>query len=122
MATPALGLSLSYEIREDFDKFKFCETSLKPFNLMYIKSKEEAGHRINHHRYWWQLLFVLNVLSSSGSTKIARDAVQRNNERENDFQAFFRIKSNSGLIAVAQALTMPVFIALFETLFCLIFY
>ena len=63
---------------------------------------------------------MLNVLSSSGSRKIARHAVQRNNERENDFQAFFRFKSNSGLIAVARALTMRAFIALFQPLFCLI--
>ena len=38
-ATPALGLlglSLSYEMREDFVKFKFCETSLKLFNLIHI--------------------------------------------------------------------------------------
>ena len=107
-------------MREDFVEFKFCETSLKLFNLIYIKSKEEAGHRINHQWLWWQLLFVLNVLSSSGSTKIARNAVQRNNERDNDFQAFFQIKSNSGLIAVAQALTMRAFHVLFQTLFCLI--
>ena len=76
-------------MRKDFVKFKFCETSLKLFNSIYIKFKEEAGHRINRQCLWWQLLFVLNVLSSSGSTKIARHAVQRNNERENDFQAFF---------------------------------
>ena len=54
---------------------------------------------------------MLNVLTGSGSTKIAKHAVQRNNERENDFQAFFRIKSNLGLIAVARALTMRAFIA-----------
>ena len=48
VATPALGLSLSYEMKEDFAKFIFCETSLKLFNLIYIKSKEEAGHRIKH--------------------------------------------------------------------------
>ena len=90
-------------MREDFVKFKFCETSLKLFNFIYIKSKEEAGHRINHQCLWWQLLFVLNVLSSSGSRKIARHAVQKNNERENDFQSFFRIKSNSGLIAVCAS-------------------
>ena len=92
VATPALGLlglSLSYEMREGFAKCKFCETNLKLFSLFYIKSKEEAGHRINHQCLWWQLLFVLNVLSSSGPTKIARHAVQRNNGRENDFQAFF---------------------------------
>ena len=92
VATPALGLlglSLSYEIREDFVKLKFCETSLKIFNLIYIKSKEEAGHRINHQCLWWQLLFVLNVLSSSGSTKIARHAVQRNNQRETIFKHFY---------------------------------
>ena len=92
VATPALGLlrlSPSYEMREDFVKFKFCETSLKLFNLLYIKSKEEAGHRTNHQCLWWQLLFVLNVLSGSDSAKIARHAVPRNNERENDFQAFF---------------------------------
>ena len=92
MSTPALGLlglTLSHEIREDFVKFKFCETSLKLFNLIYIKSKEEAGHRINHQCLWWQLLFVVNVFSRSGSTKIARHAVRRNSERENDFQAFF---------------------------------
>ena len=88
MATPALGLlglRLSYEMRKDFVKFKFCETSLKLFNLIYIESKEEAGHRINHQCLWWQLLFVLNVLSSSGSMKTARHAVQRNDDRENDF-------------------------------------
>ena len=117
MATPALGLSLSYEMREDFVKFKFGETILK----IYIKSKEEAGHRINHECLWWQLLFVLNVLSSSGSTKIATHTVQKNNERENDFQAFFRIKSNSGLITLARAVTMRAFIAMFQTLFCSIF-
>ena len=116
LATPALGLSLSYEMRKDFVKFKFCETSLKLFNLICIKSKEEAGHRINYQCLWWQLLFVLNVLSCSGSTKIARHAAQRNNEK-----AFFRIKSTSGLIAVARAQTMRAFIALFQTLFCLIF-
>ena len=91
MATPALGLlelSLSYEMREDFVKFKFCETSLKLFNLIHIKS-EEAGHRINHQCLWWQLLFVLNVLFSSGSRKIARHAAQRNNERETIFKHFF---------------------------------
>ena len=104
-------------MREDFVKFEFCETSLKLFNLIYIKSKEEAGHRTNHLCLWWQLLFVLNVLSSSGSTKIARHAVQRNNERDDHFQAFFRIKSNLGLIAVARALTMRAFNALFRTLF-----
>ena len=108
-------------MREDFVKFKFCETSLKLFYLIYIKSKEEAGHRINHQCLWWQLLFVLNVLSSSGSTKIARHAVQRNNERETIFKHFFLIKSDSGLIAVARALTMRAFNALFQTLFCLIF-
>ena len=53
--TPALGLSLSYEMREDF--VKFCETSLKLFNLISFKSKEEVGHRINHQCLWWQLLF-----------------------------------------------------------------
>ena len=74
---------------EDFVKFKFCETGLKLFYLIYMKSKEEAGHCINHQCLWWHLLFVLNILSSSCSTKIARHAVQRN-----DFQAFFRIKSN----------------------------
>ena len=121
MASPALGLSLSCEIREDFVKFKFCETSLKLFHLSYIKSKEEAGHRTNHQHLWWQLLFVLNVLSGSGSTKIATHAVQRNSERENDFQTFFRIKPNSGLIAVARALTMRALNALFQTLFCLNF-
>ena len=97
VATPALGLlglSLSYEMRGDFVKFKFRETSLKLFNLIHIKSKEEAGHRINHQCLWRQLLFKLNVLSRSGSTKLARLAVQRNNERENDFQTFFRIKSS----------------------------
>ena len=78
----------------------------KLFNLIYIKSKEEAGHLINHQCLWWQLLFVLNVLSSWGSTKIARHAGQRNNERDDDFQAFFKIKSNWGLIAVARALIM----------------
>ena len=109
-------------MRQDFVKLKFCETSLKLFNLIYIKSKEEVGHRINHQCFWWQLLFVLNVLSSLGSTKIARHAVQRNNKRENDFQAFLRIKSNSGLIAFARAVTMRAFIALFQTLFSLIFY
>ena len=109
-------------MREDFVKFKFFETNLILFNLIYIKSKEETGHRISHQCLWWQLLFVLNVLSCSGSTKIARLAVQRNNERENDFQAFFRITSNSDLIAVARALTMRAFIALFQTLFCLIFF
>ena len=91
-ATPALGLlglSLSYKMREDFAKCKFCKTSLKLFNSIYIKSKEEAGHCINYQFLWWQLLFVLNVLSCSGSTRIARHAVQRNNERENDFHAFF---------------------------------
>ena len=84
LATPALGLCLIYEMGEDFVEFKFCETSLKLFNLINIKSKEEAGYRINHQCLWWQLLFLLNVLSSSGSTKIARHAVLRNNEREND--------------------------------------
>ena len=124
MATTALGLlgqSLSYEMREDFVKFKFCKTSLKLFNSSYIKSKEKAGHRINHQCLWWQLLFVLNVLSGSGSTKMARHTVQKNNERENDFQAFFRIKSNLGLIVVFRALTMRAFIALFQTLFLLNF-
>ena len=51
MATPALGLlglSLSYEMRESFVKFKFCKTSLQLFNLIYIKSEEEGGHRIDH--------------------------------------------------------------------------
>ena len=76
---------------------------------------------MNHQCLWRQLLFVLNVLSCSGLTKIARLAVQRNNESENDFQAFFRIKSNSGLITFARAVTMRAFIALFQTLFCLIF-
>ena len=47
VATPALGLSLSYEMRKDFVKFKFCETSLKLFDLIYIKPKEEAEHRTN---------------------------------------------------------------------------
>ena len=78
VTTPARGLlrlSLSYEIREDFVKSKFCETSLKLFNLIYIKSKEEAEHRINHQCLWWQLLFVLSVLSSSVWRKIARQAV-----------------------------------------------
>ena len=59
-ATPALGLlglSLSYEMREDFVKFKFCKTSFKLFNLIYVKSKKEAGHHINHRCMWWQLLF-----------------------------------------------------------------
>ena len=94
-ATPALRLILTYEIREDFVKFKFCKTSLKLFNLMYIKSKEEARHRTNHRCLWWQLLFVLNVLSSSGRKKIARHAVQRNKETR-DFQTFFRrMKSRS---------------------------
>ena len=55
VATPVLGLSLSYEMREGFVRFKFCETSLKLFNLIYIKSKEEARHRINHQCLWWQL-------------------------------------------------------------------
>ena len=104
-----LGLSLSYEKREDFVKFKFCETSLKLFNLIYVKSKEEAGHRINHQCLWLQLLFVLNVLSSSGSTKIARYAMQKKNKRENYFQAFYPIISNSGLIAVVRSLTMRAF-------------
>ena len=61
------------------------------------------------------------VLSNSGSTKIARHAMQRNNERQNDFQAFFRIKSNSGLIAAARVLTVRAFNELLQTLFCLIF-
>ena len=90
MATPALGLlGLSYEMREDFATFKFCKTSLKLFNLIYIKSKEKAGHRTNHQCLWWQFLFVLNVLSSLGLRKIARHAVQRNNERETIFKHFF---------------------------------
>ena len=66
MATPALGLlglSLSYEMREGFVKFKFCKTSLKLFNLIYIKSEEEGGHRIDHRFLWWQLLFVLFCLA-----------------------------------------------------------
>ena len=88
MATVALGLSLSYEMREDFVKFILCETRLKLFNLIDIKSNEEAGHCINHQCLWWQLLFVLNVLSSSGSRKISRQAVQRNNERETIFKHF----------------------------------
>ena len=87
VATPALGLSLSYEMREDFVKFILCETRLKLFNLIHIKSNE-AGHRTNDQCLWWQLLFVLNVLSSSGSRKIARQAVQRNNERETIFKHF----------------------------------
>ena len=56
VVTPALGLlglSLSYETREDFVKFKFRETILKLFNLIYIKPKEEARHRINHQCLWW---------------------------------------------------------------------
>ena len=92
VATPALGLlrlSLSYKMRKDFVKFKFCETSLKLFNFIYIKSKEEAGHRINHQCLWWQLLVVLNVLSGSGLRKIARHAVQENNERKTIFKHFF---------------------------------
>ena len=109
-------------MREDFVKLKFWETSSKLFNLIYVKSIEEVGHRVNRQCLRWQLLFVLNALSSSGSTKIARHAMQRNNERDNNFQAFFRIKYNSGLIAVAQALTMRAFNAWFLTLFCLIFY
>ena len=123
VATPArglLGLSLSYEMREDFAEFKFYETSLKLFIFIYIKWKEEIGHGGNHKCLWLQLLFVLNVLLSSGSTKIARHAAQRNNERDNNFQAFFRIESNSGWIPAARALTMLAFIALFQTLFCLI--
>ena len=107
-------------MREDFVKFKFCEASLKLFNLIFIKSEEEAGHRMNYQCLGWQLHFVLNVLSSSGSTKIA-STLCREITRENDFQAFFRITSNSGLIAVARALTMRAFIALFQTLLCLIF-
>ena len=95
MATPALGLlgllglSLSYEMRESFVKFKFCKTSLKHFNLIYIKS-EEGGHRIDHRFLWWQLLFVLNVLFSSGLRKIARLAVHRNNEKETIFKHIFK--------------------------------
>ena len=86
--------------------------SLELFTLIYIKFKEEAGHHINPMKkpgivqtisrtsyLWWQLLFVLNVLSSSGRRKIARHAAQRNKER-NDFQALFRIKFNSDMIAV----------------------
>ena len=55
---------------------------------MYIMSKEEAGHRINYQCLWWRLLFVLNVLSSSDLRKIARHAVQRNNEKEPIFMDF----------------------------------
>ena len=80
-------------------KFKFCKTSLKLFTLINSKSKEEARQRINHRCLWWQLLFVLKLLSSSCRRKTARYGVLRNKER-NDFQAFFLMKSNSGLIAV----------------------
>ena len=120
MSSGDSGTRAEPELRndEDFVKFIFSETSLKFFNLIYIKPKEEAGHRINHQGLWWQLLFVLNVLSSSGSRKIVRHAVQRNNERS-DFQAL--LKSNSDLIAVVRAPTMRAFIALFQTFSCLIF-
>ena len=74
-------------MREDF--VKFCEASLKLFKLIYIKPKEEARDRINHQRLWWQLLFVLNVLSSSGSTKIARHRVQEITREKTIFKHFF---------------------------------
>ena len=77
MATPALGQSLCYEMSKGFVKFKFRKTSLKLFYLIHIKSKEEARHRIDYRCLWWQLLFVLHVLSSSDSRKIARHAVQK---------------------------------------------
>ena len=41
-ATPALGLSLSYEMRESFVEFKFCKTSLKLCNLMYVSPKKKS--------------------------------------------------------------------------------
>ena len=82
-------------MREGFVEFKFCKTSLKLFNLTYIKFKEEARHRINRWCLWWQLLFVLNVLSGSGWRKTARHAVQRSKER-NDFKHFFKSNLTRG--------------------------
>ena len=43
VATPALGLSLSYEMREDFVKFKFCKTNLKLFNLIILSPKKKPN-------------------------------------------------------------------------------
>ena len=68
-------------MRKDF-KLKFCETSLKLFNLIYIKSKEEAGHRVNHPEFvvavaFCAQRFVLLGLKENSQTRCAEKQRER---------------------------------------------